>query len=353
MFFYFIIFLFIASFGAVYRYKLSEKSKWLYLGLLFFLILIAGFRAEGVDNDMRSYLAIIQQSWGLAEPSFFLISYICYDLLGSTRLVFIVYAILALTLRFTAYKRLSPYFFMTLMVYFATNFVTHEMNQIRAAVGIGFMLWAVYFWFQPAGRRFWLSMLMMTCATLFHFSLVVPFLIIFFVKNNSKHLIWFFTLIPIAYFLHFTGLTPLTILSKIGGEYVATKIKFYQSYGIDVAPSVNVFSILLFIKIGLIFCLYTCRDIISTKIPLFYFYLKLYIIGFFSLVFFSTIPGAAFRISDVFWFVEPLLLPSLVYAFRPRWLAITLLIVLCLYWVWLNYVSSDFIRPYQFDFSLW
>lgn len=352
MFFYFLIFLFIAGFGAIYRFQLTPKSRWLYFFLLFFLIVLTAFRAEGVDNDMVSYLAAINNNWGVAEPSFFWISYIGKDLLGSPRWVFVIYAVLALVLRFTAYRRLSPYLFMTIAIYFATNFVTHEMNQIRSAVGFGFMLWAVYFWFHPMGRRFWLAVLMMSCATFFHFSFLIPFLVIFFIKDSPDRLGLYLLLIPLAYLCHFVGLTPLVILSKIGGEYIASKISFYETYGTDVAASVNVFSILVIIKLVLIAMLYIFRDLIASKIPLFYFYFKLYILGLFMLLFFSTIPGAAFRISDLLWFVEPLLLPGLVLAFRPRWLAISILLILCLYWVWLNYVSSDFIRPYQFNFSL-
>lgn len=352
MFFYFLIFLFIAGFGAVYRYQLTSKSRWLYCFLLFFLILLAAFRAEGVDNDMVNYLATINNNWGVAEPSFFWISYIGKDLLGSPQWVFVIYAVLALVLRFTAYRRLSPYLFMTIAIYFATNFVTHEMNQIRSAVGFGFMLWAVYFWFHPMGRRFWLAVLMMSCASFFHFSFLIPFLVIFFIKDSPDRLGLYLLLIPLAYLCHFAGLTPLSMLSNLGGGYIASKIAFYQTYGIDIVVSVNVFSILVCVKLVLIAMLYIYRDLIASKIPLFYFYLKLYILGLFMLLFFSTIPGAAFRISDLLWFVEPLLLPGLVFAFRPRWLAISILLILCLYWVWLNYVSSDFIRPYQFNFSL-
>lgn len=351
MLFYVAIFCFIALFGAVYRYELNSRSRWLYYALLLLLILMAGFRAEGVDNDMQSYLTAMRQGWGIAEPSFFFISYIGYDLLGSSRWVFLIYAFLALTLRFTAYRKLSDYFFLTVAIYFVQLFVTHEMNQIRSAVSFGFMLWAMYYWLSSPRKKA-KAFMMMGGALLFHFSFITAWLVMFFVTNSRRRLNWYLCLIPLAYVLHFAGLSPLVLLSRLGGSYIASKIAFYQSYGMDVVQTVNVFSILVVIKIGLIALLYYGRDILVQKIPYFYYYLKLYIIGLFFLLFFSSIPAAAFRMSDVFWVVEPLLLPGLIFLFQPRWAGTVVLLTLCGYWLYLNYFTANFIRPYAFDFSL-
>lgn len=324
---------------------------WLYMGMLLLLICVAGFRAEGVDNDMESYLNSMQQGWGIAEPSFFLITRIGYDWLGSPRWVFLIYATLALVLRFTAYKKLSSYFFLTLAIYFVQLFVTQEMNQIRSAVSVGFMLWAIYYWLSTPRKRI-KAFLMMGGALLFHFSYIVPIFVIFFVSNSSRHIRWYMCLIPLAYLLHFAGISPLSLLSRLGGGYIASKIAFYQEYGMEMVQTVNVFSILIAIKILLIALLYYGRHIIAEKVPYFYYFLKLYIIGLFLLMFFSSIPAAAFRMSDIFWAVEPLLLPGLVLLFRPRWSGVAVLLLLCSYWLYLNYFTAGFIRPYAFDFSL-
>lgn len=324
---------------------------WLYLSLLFLLICVAGFRAEGVDNDMESYLTSMVQGWGIAEPSFFLIAHIGYDWLGSPRWVFLIYAVLALVLRFTAYKRLSSYFFLTLVIYFVQLFVTQEMNQIRSAVSVGFMLWAMYYWLNVPRKKI-KAFCMMAGALLFHFSYIVSIFVIFFVTDTSRHIRWYLCLIPLAYMMYFVGISPLSLLSGLGGDYIAAKIAFYQEYGMDVVQSVNVFSILIAIKLLLIVLLYYGRHIIAEKIPYFYYFFKLYIIGLFVLIFFSSIPAAAFRMSDIFWAVEPLLLPGIVLLFHPRWSGVAALLLLSSYWLYLNYFTAGFIRPYAFDFSL-
>src|SRR3954467_523143 len=132
------VFFLIVFFGAISNYKLSKKSAWLFFFLWLVLFSLAAFRAEGVDNDYANYLMTIKDKWGITEPSFYLISYVCYDLLGSTKLVFIVYALFSVSLLFFSLKKLSPFFFLSLAVYYSTSYVVHDLNAIRAGVAVGF-----------------------------------------------------------------------------------------------------------------------------------------------------------------------------------------------------------------------
>ena len=355
MVFYFVLFFLIVFAGIINNFNSdfhpTVRSRVWYYFIMFLLMGVAAFRAEGVDNDMGNYLTAITDGWGITEASFYLISYFGYNILGSLRLVFLIFAVLAIGLRFSAYRKLSPHLFMTIMVYYSTFFVVHEMNQIRAAVAVGFFLWGLYYWLLPE-RKILVAIFMFVLSISFHYSFILPCLFICFVKNLIRGIYVYIALIPLAYILYFTKVTPLFLLSKLGGGYIADKVSVYQEFGMGVVTQVNVFSILVLLKCLIVGLLIAFRNQLAQKHEHFYFYLKFYIIGLFFLIFFSSLPGAAFRIAEMFWVVEPLLIPLLISIFRPRYLSVFLLVVLCTYWVWLNYVASNFLRPYQFDFSL-
>lgn len=349
MWFYFTIFFFIVFLGGIYKYRLTPKNQWLYLFLWLFLFAVAAFRGENVDNDHLNYIQAIQEGWGITEPSFYFISYICYDILGSVKLVFIVYAFLSVSLLFLALKRTSDYFYLSLVIYFATFYVLHDLNQIRAAVGFGFAMLALKPWMK---NKIWQTMGYIFLATIFHFSFMIFFPMYFFVRNNNKYIIPYVVAIPIVYVLYSLNIDVLSLLMKIPITYVQTMAGGYSQWQTDVASSVNVFSIMVLIKLILISMFFIFHKTLALKFAGFYLFFKLYILGLVLLILMVTLPGAAFRISEMMWMVECFILPMLIQCFKPRWLAVAIVLLFCTYWMWLNYVASNFIRPYYFDFSL-
>lgn len=334
--------------GGVYKYKITSKNQWLYLSLWFLLFVIAAFRGENVDNDHLNYVQAITEGWGVTEPSFYLISYICYDVFGSVNLVFFVYSLLAVSLLFVALKQNSTYFFLSLVIYFCTFYVSHELNQIRAAVGFGFAMLALKPWVE---NKIWTTMGYIALATLFHFSFMIFFPIYFLVHNNSKYIIFYILTIPLVYLLYFIDISVLSLLMRVPISYVQNMVINYSLWQTDVVTSVNVFSIMVFIKLGLVFLLLLFHKTLALKFTGFYLYLKLYIIGFILLIFMATLPGAAFRLAEMMWMVECFILPMLIDCFKPRWLATIILILLCTYWMWLNYIVSNFVKAYYFNFN--
>jgi hypothetical protein len=349
MWVYWLIFFLIVSFGAIYKYKLTKSSSWLFWFLWFVLFLIAAFRAEGVDNDYLNYIKVIKGDGGFTEPSFSLISYICYDLLGSTKLVFITYALLSVSLLFIGLKKLSPYFFLSLAIYYSTSYVIHDLNAIRAGVGVGFMFLAMYHWINGRiGKTF----LFFFIATFFHISFLMFFLFYFLLKDNKSYLIFYILLIPVAYFAYFIRIDALSILLMIPIPQVQNLALAYSEWNIDVVSSVNVFSVFVIIKLSIFITLVVFRNHLGSKFKGFHLFLKMYSLGLFLLIFLAALPGAAFRVSDLLWVSECLLLPMLVVVVNPRWVITGLIIIFCVLMVWLNYIHSDFVRPYNFNFEL-
>jgi hypothetical protein len=349
MWVYWIIFFLIVTLGAFYKFKLSKKNIWLFLFLWFVLFFIAAFRDEGVDNDYLNYLTAIKGDGAFNEPSFLLISYICYDLLGSTKLVFITYSFLSVSLLFYGLKKLSIYFFLSLAIYYSTSYVIHDLNAIRAGVGVGFILLAFDSWVKEDAKK---TFIFIFLATFFHISFLMFFLFYFLLKNNNKFLTVFILLVPLAYLSYFLRIDALSLLLMVPISQVKTLALAYSEWNKEIVSSVNVFSVLILIKLMLFWTLIIFKKQLSLKLNGFYLYFKMYSLGLFLLIFLAELPGAAYRVSDLLWISECLLLPTLVILINPRWVITTLIILLCLIMVWLNYVQSDFVRPYHFNFEL-
>ncbi len=343
------VFFTIVGFGSIYKFKLTNQSLWLYFFLWALLFMIAGFRADNVDNDYENYIVAIKGEEGFTEPSFSLISYICYDLLDSTKLVFVTYALLSISLLFYGLKKLSPYFFLSLAVYFSTSYVIHDLNAIRAGVGVGFTFIALDHWINERAKK---TFLFLALATFFHISFSMFFVFYFFLKDNKKYLLTYILLIPISYLIYFLRIDALSLLMRVPIPQVQTLALAYSEWNTDVVSTVNVFSSFVLIKLLIFTTLVVCIKQLGVRFKGFYLYLKMYSLGFFLLIFLASLPGAAFRSSDLLWISECLLLPMLIVVVNPRWVTIVLILIFCIFMVWLNYVHSDFVRPYDFNFEL-
>ena len=333
----------------VFGIRISKNSVWLFFFLGFVLFFIAAFRAEGVDNDYQNYIKAIKGDGAFIEPSFSLISYLCYDLLGSTKLVFIIYALLSISLLFFGLKKLTPYFFLSLAVYYSTSYVVHDLNAIRAGVAVGFTFYAISYWIE---NKMWKTFYFLALATFFHISFSMFFLFYFLLKDNKKFLTGFIYLVPIAYVVYFVRIDALSLLLMIPVPQVQSLALAYNEWNKDLVSSVNVFSVLVLIKLLIFFILTIYRKSLSFRFKGFYLYFKMYSLGLFLLIFLAALPGAAFRVSDLLWISECLLLPMLVVLINPRWVVTILIIIFCVFMVWLNYINSDFVRPYNFNFEL-
>lgn len=349
MWVYWLVFFLIVCFGAIYKYKLTKVSSWLFWFLGFLLFFLTAFRAEGVDNDYVTYLMAIKENWGIREPAFAAISYISYDLLGSTKLVFVIFAIFIVTLLFFGLKRVTPFFYLSLLVYYAFYFSVYGFNAIRAGVGIGFLFFALKYWILNKKR---MVFFFLTLASLFHFSFFIFFPLYFFVKDDSKHLKVFISLVPLGYLAYFIKVDVFSLLMMIPFPEIQQVVILYDEVGKDVIANANVFGLLIVIRL-LFFCaLIAYREPLSNRFVGFNLYFKLYCIGLFFFVFFSGFKSGAFRTAELFWVTECLLLPMFVVLFNPRWFGTLMIIILCLFMMVITYILSDFLRPFNFNFDL-
>lgn len=130
--------------------NLTISSKTLILILVgILLILVAGLRPIGIDGDSLNYVGVLHVSLSEAnfidkEPTFWIINELNKILFGGNeQTFFLIFAILGVSLKLLAIKKLSLLPFYSIFVYICLYFILHEMTQIRVGVATAIFLLAI------------------------------------------------------------------------------------------------------------------------------------------------------------------------------------------------------------------
>ncbi len=172
---------------------LSTKKSALYIGLLFtvglILILFAGFRPPGIDNDSLAYIKQLNRTCDNIsyhnlirfEPSFWLLQQINLSLFkGQSLSFFLMYAAIAISIKFYAIYKESPWVVLSIFTYISFHFIYYEMTQIRAGVAIGFVFWS---FLDVINRRPKTFIIKIAVAFFFHYS-AFPFFLLYFLSSR-------------------------------------------------------------------------------------------------------------------------------------------------------------------------
>ena len=154
----------------------------LFLFFIVILIVIAAFKPIGLDRDSAIYYqaslnALFDIRW--IEPTFSLISSINNYLFASSGVMFfMMYAVIALSLKYFAFINISRYLYSSLFLYATSYFLLLELTQIRAAVATGFFLLAISDIVNNRMKRYFIKILF---AISFHYSALI-YLFVYFIN---------------------------------------------------------------------------------------------------------------------------------------------------------------------------
>lgn len=285
------------------------------------LILIAGLRDKGLDNDYEVYhdFWATNNIQGTVEYSFYIIKVIIKSKLGLNFQYFLLaYAFLGVCMKLIAIKKLSPFLWGSLLIYFSHYFILHEFTQIRIGVATGFLLLSIFY---LAEKKYWLYSFFAFLAIFFHQTCIIV-LIFPFITNNKSTLWVFCLLIPFGYVLYFLN-TYLSISIPIPG--LQDKVELYEQAtksGFLKDSKINAFNAVFLFRIIIFYMVFFYTKRLSVYFPKIYIFLKIYALSLFSFLFLSKIPVFAFRIQELLGVVEIIIIPLIIFIFpsRFRWL---------------------------------
>jgi hypothetical protein len=292
----------------------------IYAGFGVVLFLLAGLRPESSVSDYSNYLGMYE---GIVnggrinfylEPSFSVIVLFVERCFGDPLFMFIIYAALGVWLKMTAIKRISELWFLSLVFYFATFFLQHEMVQIRAGVATGFILMAIKPLYERKPGPY---LLLMACAVLFHYS-ALAFLPVWFLPRHRRYNRFLWGVIPFGALLY---LTNVNLLSIVSFPFPAVQTRLQAHIDVQQAgvfETVPVFGAIHLMRTTLYYLLLCFHSRILKHNRYVTLLLYIYATGLFMGLAFGSIPVIAGRLGDIFVVVEIVLVPMLVYAVRPR-----------------------------------
>lgn len=328
MLFYYLILAFIS----IISLRPIRQKQFVFWGLMIILILIAGYRGP-IDRDYLKYRDIYRYILTIdlkdIEFSFRLISHLANYLFKDVKYVFVIFALIGVSTKFIAIKRLSEYVFLSIAIYYSHYYILGELTQIRVGVATGFLLLSIPFIPNKSFKRFFFCVFF---ASFFHYSALV-FLPFYFLKNERIP-IFYYLIIPISYIVYFLKIDVNYLVGLIDIDIISRK---YEAYLLKSSfERINVFNSWQLGRIFLVGVLLWKWEELKAKSKYGIILLKLYIWGCSFLVFLASLPTFAFRVSDLFGIVEIILIPYLVYLFRDRDKPLIQLLVLLIALIFLS-----------------
>lgn len=309
--------------------KEYKNTTYFIIGVGF--ILLAGFRVVGTDPDSDNYEYYFHHVFqasalGMMEPSFKYLCIILGLITDNVHILFLVYAIIGVSIKLYAFKRLAPVIFVPLLFYISFYFELHEMTQMRAGIVSGLYLLALKHIGLGERKK---AALLILIGTFFHYSSLVLLPVIFLnnQEGNRKHNLFWLLLIPFGYVVYWGG---VNILLNPDIPYIGQKLAIYQTAVEKGRQTVdiNIFDPLHLMAIILFYYTYYFRESIKKYCPEFIIVLKATAIGLFAYSALAFLPVLALRVSQLYCVANIILYTGLVYTLKQRWAGITLAVLL-------------------------
>lgn len=304
----------------------NQINKLLYALLVCILILFVGLRDKALFADYPNYEWVYNSDIDIFEPTFKWISFISKHILhGSIRTLMLIYAFIAIMLKWKAINEYSSYPALSFVVLISDLFLLQDCTQIRASVAVGFLLLSIKYIYN---KRFCRFMICVITATLFHFSSIFMFPL-YFINTKLKYTKNWVGLIILGYILAVLHFNPITFVSSFTGGYLGQKIASYA----DNPDHANVFSIYTLSKLVVLLFLFSKLDVIKRTNKYAVLLVKIQSLSVFSLCFFSQNLAAALRISEFYSIVDILLFPLLVSTIKEKTIGRIIVIVFAVFWL--------------------
>ena len=332
---------------AAFSFLVDERPmvRWVvFTTLVVVLTLMAGLRPIGIDKDSWQYYAYYLGKFDdMVEYSFILISDIVRVAFGDVRGVFFIYALIAIPLKCYVFTKLSNEIFLLLGVYMRNFLILHDMTQIRVGAAMAFIF--LVFYYLTQGRR-WPCFFLILSATAFHVSAVLMLAILIF--RNVELRSWHRIVLALIPFLALTSVFfDVNVSTLIPIEFIQSKLEVYEDLkekGLVEAEKINIFNAAIMLKIAVYYFLLWKYDVVKQYCPYLTLLLKIFALSYVCLGVFNFLAVLACRINELFGFVEILMVPLIIHAISPKYVARVLLLIYMVGIFLLNVMYAELLK---------
>lgn len=310
------------------------------INLLIFasLILIASLRLPYSTNDTSNYISAFKSVSKFStfirfEPTFVFITIFSKFLNLSWRFLFFVYAFTAISIKLIAIKKISNFYYISILLYISNFYILHELTQIRVGIASAILLLSI----KPLhDRKAIIFLTLTTIAVLFHYSAFV-FYILWFLNPYKINKYFLISILLSIYILVLNDITLTFLIKEIRIPQFVTLVDFYSNKNLSKQTNVvNIFNAFFLIRLFICLFLIYSSEYLSKINKYFILLIKIYVIGLSSFLLFSDFTIVSFRISELFQIVEIILIPLLIFLFRPQIVAKFIPIVISIIYLFIN-----------------
>jgi hypothetical protein len=311
------------------------------------LIVIAAFRPQECCRDYINYIgyynSIEEIPLTFLEPTYYLFAKISEILFDGPIGIFIAYAILGVGLKGIAFYKLTKYYSLSLIIYFGSFFLLHEMTQIRVGVSSAILLLSIPSIVDKNFRTFFLYMILGFC---FHYSFIIFGL--FYFLNTTKLNPWLYIgMIIFAFGAYIVGLNLVSFFQIIRLGFISDKINAYKSLMEEgMYNDIQLINPLLFLRIAIMTFLLMNWQFLQEKNRYSVVLIKLYSFSIFFFIALADLPALAGRLNQLFGIVELIVIPSITYIFAPKYFAVIIALIFAVLILYKQLYYSDLMMGY-------
>ena len=203
-------------------YRGLTKERYLYLGVMIGLIIIATVISSGHSKDSENYNRMFElygaSGWGalnaemLQREVFFLfVSKLVYQLGLSSAFLFLIYSSISIPVKFYLIDKHSKAAFLSLAYFCSYFFILHDCTQLRFGMAVAFAYLGLHF--LADNKRLVFSAIVILSAILFHNAILVFLVMLLF--TSRKSLTWLLVMVAVAILLYPINLNAV-MLNLVG-----------------------------------------------------------------------------------------------------------------------------------------
>lgn len=357
LFFTVLLFSFLSLDNRVYRNQVA-----FYFIFCFFLVLFVGLRYASVDyfsyqdiynnvnvgNDFNFFSFSVDGRSSVESGFAGLILLTKYSGLSFYHFIFLI-SFVSLNLKFYAFKELSPFLFLTLLIYVSDEYLFKDMGQIRNAMASGLVLLSIIYIYQSSKIKFICTIVIAASIHVFAYIALPLYFVRYF--NNRNILIGILVLSIFIAFFGGLGSILVNVAEAFDIPPDSRLVKYiYTDYGM----SRNLFSGTVFFQLfWCLFCFIYYDGLLSVR--KYNFILIPILILSTSLMLCFIDYGILFsRIREMLYVpVQCVLLPSFVLLFNGNKKLIPWAIISGYCFLYLVSITNWSFKPYNFLFFYW
>lgn len=210
----------------------ETRKKYIYLSLLPVFIIVATIISSSYSRDSANYnlgfKSFGSTGWGALfsemskyETFFLVVSKSLYQLGLAPVYLFLIYAILSVSIKFYLINEHSKDKWLSLAFFSSYFFILHDSTQIRFGLAVAFVYLGLHY--LAEGKKLLFSAMVIFSAVMFHVA-CLPFIILLFF-TTKKSLLWSLGLVFLAILLY-----PMN-LHGVLSEFIGDVINYFNIHG--------------------------------------------------------------------------------------------------------------------------